>query len=878
MVWAPGTDYKESGEKWLGGIAVNVLLTGTATLSATADSGKTLDAALSGSGTPSATVGNPQITADLTGTETLEVDLSQIIRVDLDTTGTLDAAVSPSIEAQASGTGTLEASFEGLVGIDADLAATGTLAATAEQGQIVTVSTGGESTLGATVAITPTITAGLASGGWLYATLIPPPSTNASLEGAGVLYAELFYEIPPPDLDEMPLGKLADFSVSTSAVPVNPAEGGGSTATVSGTFIAGPDPERVLGTDVTVRNGCIGTYTGEAVQVGTDAASERVNVTLDTILGRLNAELRLFPFIDSAPSTVTAMRAIDYWTQASGLFYEAVEGDVAFYQSCYGHPFAYGFDLGSTKFGELKGGYAAATHAGRSVLEYLPGVLSWVKAHESPTARVAVGVPKHRRLVFSTCFALLGTGRTSDCSMAFEDDWEITLRGTSGGTITALLNQQPLATVTVAAGSSVRATLSMEPLGSGMWTVKLTAGNQTDPLKAAFTGMPDSLLLEAASYYSSGGSGASMLRWGTYLSVIDRHPGEPAVQKSFAGSRKPMGFVSGFEGRVWDRLGEFCAINELDVSVRDQTLTVGPRNRLLSHPGVFGGLSRSAERREKYKQVALLDRRSEANDAGTALFYKADSVYQVAAREVFETTLQTDHSILSLNQPVPVWGIDPFPYTGGTGQFVVTGADGYIVAPQWWIDHGGKVEVELTENEGEILLRITAPFEDSVRAPYRISEGAADRPALYITGSGIMNRPLERHIATGARNAREGFASVFDSPFLSGLEQVYGAAMAMATEYSASAAEISFELDNQWDTPTALGQYPAGTLFTDGKRIVRVADANQTRSRVSGTGVPHTTVGLENASYPVGATLADEAARHGDRTIRETNIYPLKGV
>jgi hypothetical protein len=40
--------------------------------------------------------------------------------------------------------------------------------------------------------------------------------------------------------------------------------------------------------------------------------------------------------------------------------------------------------------------------------------------------------------------------------------------------------------------------------------------------------------------------------------------------------------------------------------------------------------------------------------------------------------------------------------------------------------------------------------------------------------------------------------------------------------------------------------------------------------------VPHTTIAAYKASYPAGATIADEKARHRARTIREFNIKPLR--
>ena len=107
--------------------------------------------------------------------------------------------------------------------------------------------------------------------------------------------------------------------------------------------------------------------------------------------------------------------------------------------------------------------------------------------------------------------------------------------------------------------------------------------------------------------------------------------------------------------------------------------------------------------------------------------------------------------------------------------------------------------------------------------------------------------------------------------------ETYDTAMAMASEYSASMADVSFEIPNDFYTPSRFGQYPAGTRFTDGKRNYRIMSASQTHSRVSGNAVPHTTIGDYVASYPTGATIADEKARHTGATIKQFNIKPLRG-
>jgi hypothetical protein len=712
--------------------------------------------------------------------------------------------------------------------------------------------------------------------------------------GEGFLFSELGYSAPPAELGTKPLGKLVNYSVGTSAVPLNPAEGSGSAPTVGGTYIKGLDPESAIGERNVLSAGNIGTYEGEIVNLSMDKASDNVRVSMSTPLTLLNTEMPLFPFVDDAESTWSAVRAIDYWTQQCGLFYDKVPGDVIAYASAYGHNNSYAAGTTTHFYERLTGGSTATTVVNeRSVKTFGFNVTSTTAFHEDATAVIPLVMLSHRKLLFSIGLGIRGTGRTATVNWNFLDPRDVahvlSISATSAGLITAKIDGVVVDSTTVTGNADYRVTGSLETLGSAL-IGKLTvhtddlAGNGTP----VFTGesrvlpfnLPPSLRVKSITHVSSGGSGSLMLRWGTYLSMDAKHPTAiPATQKTLAESRKPRLFVSGFEGNVWNMLNEFCSIAHLDVRFLGESLSVGPRITTLTAPdGNFSGFQYSSERRDKYKQVAVVNQQSKADTTDTALLWRADSVYQVAAREIFETTVQTEHSILNVINPVAVLGIEPFPYKSGGGQYVVTGADGYIISPDWWNDNGGKVEASLTGKVGEIAIKITAPALDTVRAPYRISEGAADRPALYISGSGILNEPKEVHVGTGARNAKEGFDTVFDSPFMAGVVETYDTAMAMASEYSAHNAEVDFEIPNDFDTPSRFGQFPAGIIFTDNVRNYRIENASQTNSKVSGSAVTHTTIGAYVDSFPEGATLADAKSRHFGKTIKQFNITPLRGT
>lgn len=876
----------------------NYAWAGTANASASTETpaNNSIASDLSGSGTLTSAI-HRNIASALSGSGALTTKFTNYQKVAsaLSGSGTLTSSLRRNITSTLSGSGTLTSRLTGYQKITSGFAGSGTLSSVLSTIAHIDSYLTGSGTL--TSALHRYIRSNLSGSGALSSALTGYAHIASTLSGTGNLTSTLSVPTPPPPplvTGSAPLGKLVSFSVSTSAVKLNPAEGSGSTPSVSAVYTKGFEPEFALGTRNVLTNGAVGTYEGEVVRLNLPENSGNAAISTATPLTSLNTELHLRPFIDPAPGTWTAARAIDYWTQQAGLFYDKVPGQCIAYASGFGHTDAYGAATTYRFYEKLAGGTTATQVANdRSVKTFGASVTGTTALHEAVNGTVTASLPSGRKLVFSIGVGLAGTGRTSKAVWKFRDTKEenhtVALYAESDGTITAKLGGSTIASTSVPSGATYRLTLSLERLTGTSLSSKLTV--HTDDLAGAGTlehdgtpstvtySLPGVLKLRAIEHVSTGGSGSQMTRWGTYLSVADSHPMElPAVQKVLGQTGKSFGFVSGFQGNVWDLLNEFCAIARLDVRFIGAAMHVERRTTDLSHPGVWATFTTDSQRREKWKQVAVVNKQSKAVSTEDAVLWRSDAVIQVAAREVYETTVQTPHSILSVINPVPVSGITPFPYKQGAGQYVVTGADGYIIAPEWWTDNGGKIEVALTDNEGEISLKITAPAVDTVRAPYRISEGAADRPALYVSGSGIINDPKEVHVATGAKNAREGFDNVFESPFIAGLMETYDTAMAMAQQYSASVAEVNYELPNSFDTPTGLGQYPAGALVTDNSRNYRIMDAQQTASKVSGSAVPHTTIKAYVASYPPGATIADEKARHAGRTIRQFNIKPLKGT
>jgi hypothetical protein len=314
------------------------------------------------------------------------------------------------------------------------------------------------------------------------------------------------------------------------------------------------------------------------------------------------------------------------------------------------------------------------------------------------------------------------------------------------------------------------------------------------------------------------------------------------------------------------------------VNYRNGQLTVEPRQKDIKVGASFSELNTKIQNREQARNVEVINRRHTATGSAPKVLWKADTVYQVAVGETQEFTVQTDHSIMDTSQPVCVSGINPYPYTSGAGQYVVTGSDGYIVSPAFWNDQGGKITTDITEVEGEIKVIIKGPDFDSPRAPYRISEGDAGRPALYVTGTGVLSDPVTLKVPTGKSKAAKDVGVSIDSPFIGNAKQAYDAAVVAARSFAVPEISAPIAEPVAYDEVSKLGTTPAGALVKYDGNILRVTDATQTPSMLSGSTAQHNTLYQLKRSFGTGTTIADVNTYNAGKPIGKVNLKPLKVV
>lgn len=388
----------------------------------------------------------------------------------------------------------------------------------------------------------------------------------------------------------------------------------------------------------------------------------------------------------------------------------------------------------------------------------------------------------------------------------------------------------------------------------------------------------------------------------------------------------PLANVPGSTENVWDKLRSFCSVYNIDVSYVNGAIVFTDRSNVQTdvatgafipaYPLPLGTVTERTQQRNRARRVQVVwsQIKNTSADCNNILLYKADQVYSLNQGEYKEQIVQaglpvkngsstatnpTTATFATLIQPTPVNG-EPVPYPVGYGStYTVTGNDGYIVDPQWWKDNGGSITVEPTDKAGEIKLKMQAPGVSTTRAPYRISEGVADRPALYISGSGLPVTKQTLSVYTGDATAPTDVGIVLDAPWITDQLTAYNAAYKLACYFSGASSSISFQVQKtslkteQRYTGGVLSQYPniAGTdvsgntpyepvpmnqsFYYDGayfrtKSLTLTPDSlNVTETEMNNT------IGVINGEFATGKTVADWNRLYGNLTIREFNLNPL---
>jgi hypothetical protein len=647
------------------------------------------------------------------------------------------------------------------------------------------------------------------------------------------------------------------------------------------------------------------------------ALTEKVTLDATTFMDGLTATQRCYPIYHSnGVDTYTISNAIDHWTQTAGLFYDAVPGVPLAYHSFHGHDYIwhrnsatpgrasnFSTNLPDAPYKVLANGRVVQVidPAYASVHFDQPGAL-W----QSNSGFSQLGVPMStdpNSLVFSLGFDMQGTGHTgawttnlrsakhlisgtwADLQVSYSTDTGFGLSkreytvSTSPGSYTQLL--APLGNpvsglhrvyLSVKEANATQTTIAMQVVNVATNTV---IDSRTVTVTSALRGRTAGIVGGDISP-TAGGSGTIVSVFGWFISLMTALPTAALPSQKLLGpSTAANQIVPGFNGAVWDNMKTLLALHRMDCWYEDNLLKTGVRDTTARYTPDYHSVSTTVRTSTEARNVVVNNYRQVASYTVPQVFFKATTVYQVATAEIQTFTVQTDHSIDRVFNPVCVSGIAPYPYTSGAGQYVITGSDGYIVSPAWWAANGGNLTVATTANEGELSITIKGPDYDSPRAPYRVSEGDAGRPALYITGTGLAASKESLTIPTGNPQASQDVGTTADFKFVTSRLLAFNAAAMMSLTYASPDVQFKISEAKINGKPSQLSRKTAGALVKQNGSIYRITQATQTHSQISGDiAVPYSTIQAVNDSFG-GASIGETNSYYNGRTIKDIALKPL---
>lgn len=439
------------------------------------------------------------------------------------------------------------------------------------------------------------------------------------------------------------------------------------------------------------------------------------------------------------------------------------------------------------------------------------------------------------------------------------------------------------ASVTVAAPKTVTYQLQAFRVDNGLNTLTQATGTRANSVLATESGFSKVRVV--------GLTGPSLYLYMSYGSDLPKIPNKPTFEAYYDASiGEGVPAVQGFTGNVWQAMRELCSIYGVDLRLVGDQLTIQKMYALDSQDTSVrfpqkSNVRKQITNRTKARSVEVVHYKLKPTFSNVpAVMWKSDSVFSLERGEKKVETIQTDATFVGLFQPIPVGGV-PVPYTWGYGSYVVTGNDEYIIDPQWWKDNGGSITVAPTKKSGEIEITMQAPNVDSVRAPYRISEGVADRPALYITGIGVVAEKETVKIFTGEADSAEDVGVTFDSPFVTDLSTVYTVGNKLSCYYGGADSELSFSETMKLQSQTGsyehasipkLTDYPEGRYVYHKGAIFRTQEVTQNPASIEvGKAGASTYVDHVNKDFGI-ETVADFNNYHSDKLVRDFNNAPLK--
>lgn len=429
------------------------------------------------------------------------------------------------------------------------------------------------------------------------------------------------------------------------------------------------------------------------------------------------------------------------------------------------------------------------------------------------------------------------------------------------GKFKALLADQAVITLTTDKGGVAKGTVVASDYDYASGVLGLTADSLINRLNAD---------VQAPSYF-----GMSLwTAWTNYNALVGITSDQLEIDTEIALNAVVF---PGFIGNLWDNLKQMCTARNYQIYSTGDKIGITKPGKItltLTEPAT----SKINVARDQRAQTIEINNYNLAG-VTNGIFFKTTEVLSLDAGEIQVVNQTIEGTPNSVNNPVAVSQMD-LAYTTGVGQYVVTGNDGYVISPAWWTDNGGSITVATsTAQADEIIITLKAPA-DASRAPYKISEGE-DRPALWITGSGVTKHVEVVTLYTGDSTAPQKVVTV-DNNFIVDRTMAYDRGVLSSQMYAgprvtltiSGVPALTLTRSDGTTAATWFGSLAGAILDYEDSRY-RVTKADFSVNGVDLTLARHVTIADFNTAW-TGQTVAQfNAAISPGVTFGQLSVYPL---
>jgi len=244
---------------------------------------------------------------------------------------------------------------------------------------------------------------------------------------------------------------------------------------------------------------------------------------------------------------------------------------------------------------------------------------------------------------------------------------------------------------------------------------------------------------------------------------------------------------------LWDTLKELAAIHRIDMWVEGQTVVFDNlgNNKVEIADVIAEGWSADISNIANWVEVIWYEP-TESNYWEKDLEFhprgnnEDAQILQADAGETVEVELDVNAWVTSVNQPTCVEWVDNETYDDSQGVYSVVGNDNLPITPGQWLDNGGDLKVELTDDPSIVKVTLKGANLPEL-APFRIAMSSGNHyNSLHLTGWCMPWEEQTTKVYTGAGSeltSQETGAQI-ETRHIQDLARAYDVAYRVARAYA----------------------------------------------------------------------------------------------